>query len=598
MKKVKGVLRTILISAMMVLACSKGSVAAQQMQYLIEYLVVEQSNVELGSMQRIVVGIDTAEVFEEAVLLYRVQNTGETFSTFYTDVTDGAVLFEIPFEEENQTGIYELDTIIYKIDGIEYRQAFEKTGIDAMFTVNQEVLSETEIVRIDADGNEISEVTVEEAIANASANEVSTFRMRRSNEVIVILDPGHDETHAGAQANGLGEEELNVKIAYYCKEELEKYNGVTVYVTRESNGKCPYPGTSAADCNKKRVEYAQSVGADIYVSLHNDSADTTSAHGATVIYPNKNYNPDVSEQGKELALKIEKQLVALGLNERGIIVENSKDKTKYPDGSLADYYAIIRRSKLVGIPAIIVEHAFITNKGDVQNFLNRDEKLKALGVADATGIASYYGLSKQQDAPVEEIPPKVPAVEETLKDVVGDQTNGTLVKKGGIWRYYENGVLNEKKTGFVCYQGGYFLVINGQVSNYSGLYQEPKNSKWYFIANGQIQTQYSNLALYDGYWFLLENGMLAEHYNGLYTYNGGLFLVAAGQLKTDYSGLYHDAGTGKWYFLSLGQVCDYTGLVLYDGAWFYVEKGILAEHYTGTVNYDGGTFNVVNGMVA
>ena len=66
-------------------------------------------------------------------------------------------------------------------------------------------------------------MTVEEAIANASANEMSTFRMRRSNEIIVILDPGHDDTHAGAQANKLGEEDLNLKIAYYCKEELEQY---------------------------------------------------------------------------------------------------------------------------------------------------------------------------------------------------------------------------------------------------------------------------------------------------------------------------------------------------------------------------------------
>ena len=40
--------------------------------------------------------------------------------------------------------------------------------------------------------------------------------------IVVALDPGHDSTHAGASSNGLREEVLTLKIANYCKEELEK----------------------------------------------------------------------------------------------------------------------------------------------------------------------------------------------------------------------------------------------------------------------------------------------------------------------------------------------------------------------------------------
>ena len=38
---------------------------------------------------------------------------------------------------------------------------------------------------------------------------------------MVALDPGHDSTHTGAGANGVREEVLTLKIAKYCKEELE-----------------------------------------------------------------------------------------------------------------------------------------------------------------------------------------------------------------------------------------------------------------------------------------------------------------------------------------------------------------------------------------
>ncbi len=66
--------------------------------------------------------------------------------------------------------------------------------------------------------------------------------------------------------------------------------------------------------------------------------------------------------------------------------------------SLADYLGVIRRSKLAGIPAILIEHAYIDTSD--ANYLNSDEKLRRFGVADATGIANYYGLSKNTTTPV------------------------------------------------------------------------------------------------------------------------------------------------------------------------------------------------------
>ena len=203
----------------------------------------------------------------------------------------------------------------------------------------------------------------------------------------------------GARANGLKEEELTLKIAQYCKEHLETYSGVTVYLTRTS-GSCPYPGTASTACNSNRVAAAKSVGADVFVSIHLNSSPASSANGAEVYYPNSSYNSEIGKEGSGLASEIIKKLAAVGLTNRGIKIRNSEDNSLYPDGSLADYYGVIKNSKLNGFPGIIIEHAFLTNSSDA-GLLSTEAGLKKLGKADAEGIAAYYKLGEATEPEVE-----------------------------------------------------------------------------------------------------------------------------------------------------------------------------------------------------
>ena len=52
------------------------------------------------------------------------------------------------------------------------------------------------------------------------------------------------------------------------------------------------------------------------------------------------------------------------------------------------------------IPSVIVEHAFLDDDGDYEDFLSDDDKLKALARADARGIARYYGLKSKKEGSV------------------------------------------------------------------------------------------------------------------------------------------------------------------------------------------------------
>lgn len=371
----------------------------------IDYVFVENSYITSPGTQNIVIGVgDDNDIVDSAVLTYVNEESQERITVPMVQATNGAVLFSIDFAE-GQSGVYTLESLEYVIGGTTYQGNFSENGMETKFGVDREVETSpdavvvneeeitSDIVTFDENGNANSQNSIEEAL-DVAGETVGKNTKGASGNVVVVLDPGHDNSHAGAHQSGLKEEELNLKIAKYCKAELEQYAGVTVYLTRSEDGSCPHPGTSSSGCNAARVAFAKSVGANVYVSLHLNSNPSSSPHGAEIYYPNGNYNSSVGAAGGQLADSILNKLAALGLNIRGKKIHNSEDNTLYPDGSLADYYGVIRRSKLEGIPAIIVEHAFMTNAGDVNTYLNNEEGLKSLGVADATGIAEYFGLHK------------------------------------------------------------------------------------------------------------------------------------------------------------------------------------------------------------
>ncbi len=214
--------------------------------------------------------------------------------------------------------------------------------------------------------------------------------------LVICLDPGHGSTDPGACAtyNGVEyhEADLVLKIAQYLKEDLEQYRDVLVVMTREDND-----GDPEVINPKKivpRVEFAEEHQADVLVSLHLNASTNKDIHGAMMLDSNGNYNAGAADVAYAIGANILTRLSALGLVNRGHLPRNSQDY-KNPDGSVADYYGIVRGGMWRNLPAFIVEHCFITSEEDFKGFLNTDKKLAALAQADADGIAAYYGLVKK-----------------------------------------------------------------------------------------------------------------------------------------------------------------------------------------------------------
>ena len=211
-------------------------------------------------------------------------------------------------------------------------------------------------------------------------------RADKDRPFIVVLDPGHGGNQSGAEENGMIEKDLNLTIAKHLKESLEKdYENVEVTFTRD--------GDYSVDL-KERVQIAADRDAHLLISLHNNARGDNFEYkdGCTVLTAQGNYRPDLAKTEQELACCILSELESLGLKNRGILLRDSESGDTYEDGSIADYYAIIRSGINLEVPSVIVEHAFLDDDQDFENHLSTDDQLKELAQADARGIAAYLGL--------------------------------------------------------------------------------------------------------------------------------------------------------------------------------------------------------------
>lgn len=258
-------------------------------------------------------------------------------------------------------------------------------------TAETEIETNTEALMIEtAESSQETETASEAETATETETETETEAM--AEPVVIVLDPGHDSEYCTRNHPSLGvnEQDLNLAIALSCRERLEQYEGVTVYMTRE-DGSCPNAEDGGDYCIEARTGYATELSADLFVSLHNNG--TTGVYGAeangTEVYV-PNYSA-YTEDCKVLGQMILDNLSQLDLTPKGVFVRTKEEKGYYDDGSVQDWYYLISYSVEGGHPGIIIEHAYMDNPHD-NEILKDEEKLKAMGVADADAIAAYYGL--------------------------------------------------------------------------------------------------------------------------------------------------------------------------------------------------------------
>ena len=473
-----------------------------------------------------------------------------------------------------------------------------------------------------ADLEEVSQ-QVESALASAG----SSVRLSSANGTLVVaLDPGHDAGHTGASAHGVREEVATLKIAQYCKAELETYGGVSVYMTR-TTAACPYPetvgitGGNLKDIDK-RVQAAKAHGADAFVSIHLNSSDNTDANGSEVYYH------ALSGQGKSLAEKILARLAALGLRSRGVKNDPAFRVT-------IDCY----NEK---IPGIIVEHAFLTNVSDVKNHLSTEQQLKQLGIADATGIANYFKLSKSKHwANYDEEKNQwicftngkadytyTGMVESSdgwlyVKNGISDFTYTGLAANGSLLTYVTNGKPDTSYTGLVSYQQEWLYVKNGSVQNgVTDLVRTTLNGNtgwwyvkdgkvsftnalvknsygWWYVKNGMVDFNHYGIEKNENGWWRIEKGKVNFGFRGFAQNQNGWWYLTGGKVQFGTNGLMEGAVDGKQgtWDVAGGKVQFVNDIVKSGNTWWYIHDGMVDRTHDGVEKNRNGWWRIEAGKV-
>lgn len=192
--------------------------------------------------------------------------------------------------------------------------------------------------------------------------------------VVVVIDPGHGGENLGGEYEDYTEKEMTIVVANAMKEELEKYEGIEVYLTRN--------GDQELDL-EERCEFAKSVNADFLFCLHFNLSEYHTLFGAEcwVSAFGENYSKGYSFASVEIDM-----LQEIGLYSRGI-------KTRLNDQGI-DYYGIIRHATERDIPCVLIEHCHLDQEND-KPFYDHNEKLQDFGKLDATAVAKYFQLRSE-----------------------------------------------------------------------------------------------------------------------------------------------------------------------------------------------------------
>lgn len=369
---------------------------------MMEYFLVDSPVVSSQETENFVLSLNNIEGYSNFRITIQKED-GTTLDLESSETVGNLVKFSNVFSNK---GEYQVTSLHYVYNGQTYYLNFSDLEMDVKFGVDQEYVGYDETLpdlTQDSQNQEgVIQVTdvnkAEEEIANGMASEASIMSMDEFSRaatggMTICLDPGHGGSDSGANAFGQKESALTLKIANYCKEELAKYD-VNVVMTRTTDTR---PSENTAQDLIDRVMMAKKAGASYIISIHLNSAASTSAHGAEVYFPNTSGNASLSSNGQAMAKAIQSQLVALGLYDRGIKIRNYMDgsTSSNPNSSDRDYYGIIRYAKEQNISGLIIEHCFLNNPDEYNKYLSSDAKLQQLGIADAKGIVNALGLQQK-----------------------------------------------------------------------------------------------------------------------------------------------------------------------------------------------------------
>lgn len=220
---------------------------------------------------------------------------------------------------------------------------------------------------------------------------------------VVVIDAGHGGHDPGAQSSHSNEKDITLAAARALKARLERTGRYQVVMTRDADVYVPLD---------TRVQIARRAGADLFISLHADSAgDNAGAHGASVY--------TLSDRGGERVGKVIGRndwfirtgnrasdpavgQILLDLTQRStrnrsavfaqLVVDRISDRVDLLPRSHRDagYFVLLAPD----VPATLLEMGFISNPVDEARLTDADQRSRLMDGVAAAIDAYFAGQTK------------------------------------------------------------------------------------------------------------------------------------------------------------------------------------------------------------
>lgn len=229
----------------------------------------------------------------------------------------------------------------------------------------------------------------------------------------IMLDPGHGQYENQSPLDkSFYEGANNYKFALALKDALLAYEGVEVFMTKQSIGENP----SLADRGKMAV----TKGCDVFLSIHSNAA-TASAYGVEGYYSVE--TPEAKGLLTGLCNVVRNNLPASKV--RRVVTKTNANGT--------DYYGVIRSSADVKY-SMLIEQGFHTNSKELA-CIRLDEWHKVVAKGQAQVFADFFKLKLKTAAPktlyrVQVGAFSVKANAEKLANELKSKGYSTIIKEG------------------------------------------------------------------------------------------------------------------------------------------------------------------------
>jgi len=197
----------------------------------------------------------------------------------------------------------------------------------------------------------------------------------------IVLDPGHGGRDPGNQEGRQQEKFYTLALARELSALLNQA-GYRVYLTRNFDLTLDLPG---------RAEFARRRQADLFISLHFNSADGPGGRGVegAEVYcmtqaraSSTNARGEGAGTGSFSGNRFDAKNVLLAYHIQSALTRKAGSEDR---GVKRARFAVLRGAEM---PAVLIEAAFMTHAGDARRIYDRDER-RRLAAAIADGIAAY-----------------------------------------------------------------------------------------------------------------------------------------------------------------------------------------------------------------